>query len=422
MHSKKTYALDTMARMMPHTRTRYRPPVFRLEAVLTEAVDPAPLQQAVNDLAPRFPIMYTRLRRGFIWHYLEDAREFAFVGEDNGVPCRIFDLRDKNTPLLRVLYKENRLSVEAGHLTADICAVTYFSTLLARYFELQGYETQTNRHILNYLDTPEETELTDFFPVVYEKQEKKKSLLEPPVFRYLPKCTGRRITNVQIPVDALKVLLKEKYAGCTVTEYLNAVYSCAFLKLYEKSRAKKKRRPVKMCLMADLRNYWDTNTQRNFVGSVFANVVPEKEDYDIHDVLEIIRRETKDGLTKEKMTEFVSHNVDHLKPMNFVPGFLKSFLVRAGAPFGRFVWPYTSSISNVGYVRLPDSFAGHVKSFALMVGGFELSQNNCAIVGVNNLLTMSFTAVNTCTEIEDFCVGFLQKDGLQVAKGRSYPC
>ena len=65
--SKNWMRLDNAALIFPAIRHRRWVNAFRVSATLTEAVDPAVLQRAVEELAPRFPTMYVRLRTGVFW-------------------------------------------------------------------------------------------------------------------------------------------------------------------------------------------------------------------------------------------------------------------------------------------------------------------------------------------------------------------
>ena len=73
--ARKWYRLDTAALIFPVTRRRDWSNVFRLSATLREEVDPGLLQQAADELRPRFPSFYVTLHTGVFWHDLEECRE-----------------------------------------------------------------------------------------------------------------------------------------------------------------------------------------------------------------------------------------------------------------------------------------------------------------------------------------------------------
>ena len=414
MHSQQLFPLDCTARMLPYAISKTMPPVFHFTATLTEEIDPDTLRQAVRDLAPRFPTLYARLRKGFFWDCLEYAPDHDVVMQDTE-PCRPFPCRDGKTPLLRVLYHKNELAIEASHLTADGTAgIVYLSSLAARYLELRGHAIEKNRFVRDYRDRPTQTELMDGYRAVYEKPRRKAVPFEPgKAYPYITrrKDSLRRITRVQIPIDAMKRLLKEKYGGCTITEYLTAVYACALLQLYKNNP--KKKRPIRLSVPADLRNFWEIDTLRNFSAVGTVTLRPELADCGFREILDYVRQ--KMGcLTRETMKEFICQTVSYLNMLNLVPGFVKRLIVCAGSLLvGKVVWPFSSSISNTGYIRLPPSLAAHIQSYTVVMGGFDTARIVCAAAGVNNTMTMTFSTVNE-SAVRDFCIAFFRSDGLPV--------
>jgi len=413
MPSKNTFALDSTALVLPYIIRKDIPPVYRCLLTLYEEIDPVVLTQAVRDLAPRFPFMYTRLRRGFIWDRLEEVPACAILEKDDGRLCRPFDYRGEE-PLIRVVYRKNELGLEFTHFTNDGTSGTvYLFSLAARYFELRGHAVEKNRFILDYRDTPSQAELTDAFRMSYGKPEKRIRQIVPPAFQgpgerqdgYL------RVTTAQIPIDAMKTMLKEKYGGCTITEYLTAVYALAYLRLYEKSD---KRRPVRLEVPGNLRQHWDTDTLRNFSAIANINAVPDKAEYGFDDILEHVRREMQENLTKDKMQAFIYQNVRYLKLLSVIPGFVKRAAFLLGFPLLNAMWPITSSMSNPGYFRLPDSLAEHIRYYETIMGRYGTYRVVGAAAGIKNTLSITFSAFNESTEIQDFCIGFWERDELSV--------
>ena len=413
MAAKKTFALDSTALMLPYSISKRMPPVYRFVLTLNEEIRPAELKQAVHDLMPRFPFMYTRLRRGFIWDHLEEAPDCDIVEEDDGQLCRPFDYRGEK-PLFRVLYRNNDLMVELTHFTNDGCSATvYICSLAARYLELRGHAIEKNHFALDCHDEPTQSELADAFLDAYEKPKKKIRQISPPAFqgpgKRLDNCL--RATVAEIPVDAMKALLKQKYGGCTITEYLTAVYAFAFLQLYE---AGDKRKPVRLQVPANLRHFFESDSLRNFSAVSNIPVLPQQESYGFEDVLEVVAREMKEKLTRERMQAFVYQNVRYLKILNFVPGFLKRLALILLALVAERVWPFSSGITNIGYIPLPPSLAQHVRRYAIILGRFGVNRTICAATGVNNTMAVAFSAANETTNIQDFCIRFWKRDGLPV--------
>ena len=68
---KQWYRLDNAALIFPAIIRKNWNNVFRVSATLKEPVDPEVLDRAIEELRPRFPTCFVRLRTGFFWYYLE---------------------------------------------------------------------------------------------------------------------------------------------------------------------------------------------------------------------------------------------------------------------------------------------------------------------------------------------------------------
>ena len=65
------YKLDNAAKVYPSSSSNEYSTLFRFAAVMKERVDGAILQQALDDLVPRFPTLMVTIKRGVFWYYFE---------------------------------------------------------------------------------------------------------------------------------------------------------------------------------------------------------------------------------------------------------------------------------------------------------------------------------------------------------------
>jgi len=392
-------------------------PVFRLTAVLKEDIDAGLLQQAVRELAPRFPLLYARLQRGFIWYGLAQPSDLDIVARDDGAPCRGFDRENGGKPLLRVLYGHRHIAAELCHLTSDgYGGLVYLNALAARYLALRGQKIEKSPLILDYRDEPAPSETADDFLTAADKKRIRirDMGIKTNAYQYKDdwKKDSHSTTQVTLPISDLKMLLKEKYGGCTVTEYLIAVYAFSFLALQKNARKK----PVIITVAGDLRPFWNSSSLRNFsAGIPGLNVTPAQSEYNFDDVLKLVRGGMKETYTKEKMEVIVNSAVRPLKLLNYVPFFLKKAIASAAFPFSKLVSPSTSVVSNLGYAKLPPSLAAHVESYSFISGVRGLDMIKCSAIGVKDVLTVSYSSSGSATAIQDFCINFFKRDGLPAA-------
>ena len=83
---KQWYRLDNAALIFPAIIRKNWNNVFRVSATLKENVDPDLLNQAIADLAPRFPTFFVRLRAGFFWYYLQRTEKPVQARPDYAYP------------------------------------------------------------------------------------------------------------------------------------------------------------------------------------------------------------------------------------------------------------------------------------------------------------------------------------------------
>ena len=113
------YRLDTAALIFPAIARRDWSNAFRVSASLNEEVAPELLQQAVDDLRPRFPSYYVALRKGVFWYYLEESRHPVKVQSDFAYPLTFMSSRELKRSCLRVLVYKNRIAAEFFHVLTD---------------------------------------------------------------------------------------------------------------------------------------------------------------------------------------------------------------------------------------------------------------------------------------------------------------
>ncbi len=422
MEENKIFKLDCMAEMLAYTVSRKRPMVYRLMISIDEEVDPSVLTQAVRDLVGRFPVLYSRLNSGFMRNYLVVAQDLDIVSEENTYPCRPFDFKNKTKPLMRILYKNNEISLEATHFASDgYGAAIYLNSLAARYYELRGRVIEKSEIVLDYSAEPSQKELEDAYLTTEVKPAKGLgNILYAPAFACLRKRRKNyfQVTVVSIQIDELKKHIQEKYSKNTITEYLCAVYASAFLKIYESSRKTRKR--VRIGIPCTLRQFWQTETLRNFVGGGYIEFAPKDKPYEFTDVLSVVHREMPKIMTPERQSAFLSQSVHYLDNilLKLVPNFIIKAVFSVIYKFLPLFYPNTTNFSNVGYIDLPPSLSSLIGEYSTFLGEMDVNSLNCTAIGVNNVINMSFSSANESNFVQEFCTRFLESEGLNIKVNR----
>ncbi|MGO1257880.1 MAG: alcohol acetyltransferase, partial [Brachybacterium sp.] len=126
--------LDNASNIFPAARSDADPKVFRMSAELDHEVDPALLQEALDETFERFPLYHAVLRRGVFWYYLQDSDLQPVVEEEVLPSCAAIYQPDRRTLLFRVLHHRRRIILEIFHALSDGTGALWFLTdLLAGY-------------------------------------------------------------------------------------------------------------------------------------------------------------------------------------------------------------------------------------------------------------------------------------------------
>ena len=110
MSDAKWSRLENAAKIFPSTTSREDTKVFRFTCELTEMVQEAPLQAALEETLEFFPFYRYSLRRGLFWYFYEESREKPVVREEHLPPCSKLYHPDRHGLLFSVTYYRCRIS------------------------------------------------------------------------------------------------------------------------------------------------------------------------------------------------------------------------------------------------------------------------------------------------------------------------
>ena len=400
--SRMWMPLDNAALIFPAIRRKNWNNVFRESITLTEDIDPVVLQRAVDELMPRFPSFYLRLRRGVFWYYLEEVSAPPRVCEDYAYPLTFMTKKEMRRCCLRVLYFQKRIAVECFHVLADGGgAMVYLKTLTARYLALRyGANIPPEEGVLDTAAPPDPEELEDSF----QKHAADHPAFCPEAEAY--RLPGKRelgrfmrlITGV-IPADALHALA-HRY-GCTVTVLLAAVMAQCILAIQDERVPKERQKPVKITIPVDLRRLFHSRTLRNFALTVNPGVDPRLGTYTLQELCDTITHQLAAETTPQRMAGRIAQNVEPQRNrlLKAVPIFLKTPVMRAvyqrrGERLG------CLNISNLGVQKLPAAMAHYVQRLELIIGVQYSYPNNCSIVTCQGLTVISMIRSTKSAELE----------------------
>jgi len=394
--------VDVAGTIFPSARTRRWNSVFRIAFLLKEDVDPERLRGALADMQKRYPSFFTGLRHGLFWYYIQPMDNTDIVEPERDMPCRPMDMFGKTRPALRVLYDRRRLAIEVSHFIADGGAGLEFAkALLARYFSgaLPGL--------------PRACELEDAFRANYARN-RAKPAAACAAWRYRPPVLPDYLKLIHAATPAEDILPLAKARGLTLTDYLLGIYFYAFY--LANPCAQKSRRPIQISVPINLRNYYPSETLRNFC--LFANISLDpraKEHYTLDDIFGAIQGQLAAANTKEELHKLLCANGKMINslPARLVPNALKRRVMQLGY-FLTGERRQTSSMSNLGRAGLPPDIAARVDGVEFVTGHSPLLPLKMTVLSDGRFVHLFFPCASPKTDVQREFVRLLAGEGARV--------
>ncbi len=408
--------LDNAAKIYPAARNADWSSIYRLSATLTEAVDMSAMEKALDITVRRFPSIAVRLRRGVFWYYLQQISQAPPIQAECSYPLTKMPADDVRQCAFRVIVYEKRIAVEMFHsITDGNGALVFLKSLVAEYLQ-QRYSVHipAEKGVLGRLEEPCEAELEDSFlkyasKVTVSRQESTAWHLsgtpEPDGFHHL--------TCMQLPVQA--ALNTAHSYGVSLTGFLA---SCMLMALQnmQAAQAPNCRKPLKVQIPVNLRNFFPSRTLRNFSFYTNPELDPRLGRYEFAEICQLVKSRMGLDITPKQLQMRFSANVSSEKMLlvRLMPLPIKNLVMKAA--FNAVGEKKAClSLSNLGQVKLPDEMEKYVDRMDFILGVQASAPNNCGVISYRDKLYINFIRdiKESALEYHFYCV--LRDLGLQVS-------
>ncbi len=387
---KAWYRLDNAARVFAALASRRTTTVFRVAATLREPVDRARLEAALAAIMPRFPTFRVRLRTGLFWHWLEELDGAPIVREERRPPCRPMTRAADGPWQLRVLVRDRRIALECSHVLTDGSgALRFLVALLAEYLSGGGVRVPADPRIPRADDEPHPEETEDAYRRFYDPD-----LPRPPASERAFRLGGTRLAGDDcrvvvgiVPHAPLRETSRRH--GVTYTELLVAILLASLLDVAADARMR-----LAVMTPVDLRRLFPSRTMRNFFLSVTAAVDPRLGAYTFEEILHVVHHSVQGQTTAKNVARQIRRHVGAERNpfIRHVPLLLK-------IPAKRWLYAhrwgrrYTTALSNVGRVELPNAMREHVERFDVIPNPSVAHRVGCAVVGYGDHVSIAFSSI-----------------------------
>lgn len=409
--------LDNAAKIFPAVVSDELTMVFRISAVLRNRININNLFAAVEAISERFPYYKVKLKKGFFWYYLEHTDIEIPVEFDNKTLCRRLP---EGKYMFRILAASNRLSIEFSHILTDgTGALKFFTSLLAMYFEKSGMEIPSDFKFHRPEESVRDEEFEDSYSRYFQDDvppmpKRSKAFHIPFPLRPVPRFN---VLYATFPIHEIKTLAAKK--GVNVTVYLTAVYLFVLQDICENRKTigkGRKNRRLRIQIPINLRNIYPSETMRNFSLFVMPEVDLRLGHYTFDEIIKTVYHQIQLETDEKLVNKILARNVGSEKKLlvRSIPLFLKSLILYMKY-YSLGARQYSGVVTNLGKVDLPPVLSNCIERFIVTAPPPNKKLKiNCAIIGFDEKLVLSFGNITTSREFERKFLKFLSDQDVKV--------
>jgi hypothetical protein len=402
------FPLDDAAKIYPLSMEHGYMSVFRLSVYLKQSVVPELLQMALSFTIKRFPSFATTLKKGFFWHYLDTTKRRFSVEQESGIPCQALKVALSGSQSFRVLYYNNRISVEFFHVLTDgVGGLMFLKALTAEYLRLMGVETEADDMPWNANAIPVAEEVENAFSKV-PKSENASGFMDKLAVQMNGKLTDNkpcRVIHFKMNVSELKAAARAYHASITV-------YLLGLMFLAGKAATDHLHGEASIQVPVNMRQYYPSKTLRNF--SMYCGIrLPIEETTDLQAIIVKIGEQLEKKTSKESMSAMLMSTVRLVNIMMSIPLFLKQ-------PVAKMVYGFlgdkifTNTLSNLGVVEMTPAMAEHIESMDSLTGQPISNRASCSVVTINDTVTFTILKATLDPTFEETMYELLFADNIGI--------
>ena len=459
-NEKIWYELDAFAKTYSSIISEGRTTCFRLSVLFSKNIDLEILQNVVISLEKKYPFYNSELKKGIFWNYLQQKKTHFIIEEEKTYPCT--DIQKDNP--LRIIYFNNKLSIEIAHfLTDGKGAALFFQDLIEEYLEkkyfLESIEKDKKDNLIDKTEKKKEVEIEKINKIInfgkkinknekdFENKKSEKNFFEKTrellgndsvlknsqkneyvdlYEKYMRKVSKEttiksafhlpmkilekgqyHITTGEIDVESLKE--ESKKYGTTIGKYLLSVYFKILLDRYSQAK-----NPIVIGVPVDLRKIFEETTYRNF----FINITPSMDAslgaYSLSEIITYLDNYFALKITKK---EFYKSIYKAMNPMQNI--IIKSVPYLIKCMFFPFIFDYygergyTTGFSNLGIFKVNKKYEKYLKGFRFLPPPSKRCKIKMGVVSDFNKVYVNFGNLTANYDIErDFFV-YLRKRGIK---------
>lgn len=402
------YKVDNASKVFLATFDRRDTRSMRLSCSLNEPVDAELLQKALERTIKSRPQFQVRIRRGFFWHYLETTSRIPQVAEETGRPCpTLYGPEYRGVLHYKVSYFGNRINLDMFHALSDGTGALEFLNQIVLNYLKSKYPEELKNCTAGSGAAASELEQNSFqqYYTKNSNAEDADKAVKPKAYHiHSLKLPYDQLQFMEVKMNAPTVIADAKKLQVGVTSYIGARLMLA---LYKDMPLTKRKLPITISLPVNLRNFFPSETVRNFFNSVYVSHV-FRGDETLESLAKEFDEKMKENLQPDKISQQMQgyQKLEKLFVLRMVPLFLKLPVVRMFCK--KDAKRVSGVISNMGVLRQPPEIQKFIKGYSAYCSHNELFMT---VYSYGEDLCLGITtAYQNTSVLKNFIRGFAEAD------------
>src|SRR5699024_10645830 len=152
----------------------------------------------------------------------------------------------------------------------------------------------------------------------------------------------------------------------------------------------RKQQSIKIFIPVDLRNFFPSETLRNFVLYATPEIDPRNNNCTFEEIVQSVKKQLEEQLTEDNLRARVTYNVQLERKLivRILPLFLKQLLMKI--VFFLNEKSTSITISNLWIITVPQQMASYIERFDCILSPRKNSPYNCGITSYGDKIYINF--------------------------------
>ena len=260
---------------------------YRFSITLKNKVEPAKLQQCVDALLSKYPMICCKIKHNFFHHYTVPLTNLT-IQEDKQPLLHSVNYPNIHNQAITILYDEKTIILEVFHAITDGYGATTFLKELLHLYTVDTLDTQTTQPKISFTyDSFQQHKHHSKTRKVYTNEQGK-------FFKFHKREKYLPILATTLEMDVQQIKQVAKQYQCGINDLIITLFYRAILNAYDTQK-----KTISIQIPVNLRNHFPSDSLLNFTLCFITKLQHTHKDLSLPEMIQHIQTQTKQFNTKE---------------------------------------------------------------------------------------------------------------------------